>query len=103
VSVAGLDGLPRVPETALPASVRNGSANDEEAYRAALGFEQVLLGRLVKSMAADGPLAQGPYAAPVQDALSSGLIANGGIGLAANLHRALADRTTSAGAGKDRA
>ena len=87
-----INRLPMVPETALPASVRSGSTKDKEAYRAALGFEQVLLGQLVKSMAGTGPLAEGPYAAPVQDALSSGLVANGGLGLAKNLYEALRDR-----------
>jgi Rod binding domain-containing protein len=92
MSVAGLSGLPQVADSALPASVRTGTAKDKEAYRAALGFEQVLLGQLVKSMAADGPLSEGPYAAPVQDALASGLVANGGLGLATNLYRALKER-----------
>jgi Rod binding domain-containing protein len=93
MSVAGLSGLPQVAESALPAEVRSGSAKDKEAYKAALGFEQVLLGQLVKSMAADGPLSEGPYAAPVQDALSSGLISGGGLGLATDLYRALQERS----------
>jgi len=95
MSISGLSALggrDLITEAALPAAVRNGTAKDKEAYKAALGFEQVLLGQLVKSMAADGPLSQGPYAAPVQDALSSGLVANGGLGLATNLYRALKDR-----------
>ena len=92
MSVAGLSGLPQVAESALPAAVRTGSAKDKEAYKAALGFEQVLLGQLVKSMAADGPLSEGPYAAPVQDALSGGLISGGGLGLATDLYRALKER-----------
>jgi Rod binding domain-containing protein len=92
MSVAGLSGLPQISEAALPAAVRNGSAKDKEAYKAALGFEQILLGQLVKSMAAGGPLSEGPYAAPVQDALSSGLVANGGLGLATDLYRALKER-----------
>ena len=95
MSVSGLSGrggLGLIPETALPAAVRNGSANDKEAYKAALGFEQVLLGQLVKSMASDGPLSEGPYAAPVQDALSGGLINNGGLGLAKDLYQALKER-----------
>ena len=92
MSIAGLSGLPMVSEAALPADVRAGTAKDKEAYKAALGFEQILLGQLVKSMAADGPLSQGPYATPVQDALSSGLIANGGLGLATDLYRALKER-----------
>jgi Rod binding domain-containing protein len=93
MSVAGLSGLPQVSDAALPAAVRNGTAKDKEAYKAALGFEQVLLGQLVKSMAADGPLSEGPYAAPVQDALSSGLISGGGLGLATDLYRALKERS----------
>ena len=92
MSVSGLSGLPQVSEAALPAAVRNGSAKDKEAYKAALGFEQVLLGQLVKSMASDGPLSEGPYAAPVQDALSGGLISGGGLGLAQDLYRALKER-----------
>ena len=92
MSVSGLSGLPQVSEAALPAAVRSGSAKDKEAYKAALGFEQVLLGQLVKSMAADGPLSEGPYAAPVQDALSGGLISGGGLGLATDLYRALKER-----------
>ena len=92
MSVPGLGSLPQVAESALPPAVRNGSAKDKEAYEAALGFEQVLLGRLVKSMASSGPLSEGPYAAPVQDALSGGLINNGGLGLAENLYRALKER-----------
>ena len=92
MSVPGLSALPQVSEAALPAAVRNGSAKDEEAYKAALGFEQVLLGQLVKSMAADGPLSEGPYAAPVQDALSGGLISGGGLGLAKDLYQALKER-----------
>ena len=87
-----ISGLPQVPETALPAAVRNGSANDKEAYRAALGFEQVLLGTLVKSMVSDGPMAEGPYAAPVQEAFTGALVANGGLGLGTQLYRALKDR-----------
>jgi Rod binding domain-containing protein len=95
MSVSGLSGrggLGLIPETALPAAVRSGSANDKEAYKAALGFEQVLLGQLVKSMASEGPLSEGPYAAPVQDALSSGLIDNGGLGLAGDIYKTLKDR-----------
>jgi len=95
MSVSGLSGrggLGLIPEAALPAAVRSGSAKDKEAYKAALGFEQVLLGQLVKSMASDGPLSDGPYAAPVQDALSSGLIDNGGLGLAGDIYKTLKER-----------
>jgi Rod binding domain-containing protein len=81
-----------IPETALPASVRAGSAKDKDAYRAAMGFEQVLLGTLVKSMVSEGPMADGPYAAPVQEAFTGSLVAGGGLGLGTQLYRALRDR-----------
>jgi lysozyme family protein len=84
-----IDGLPEVPATALPAAVRNGSAADKDAYKAALGFEQILLGQLVGEMLPEGTLTEGPYAAPMQDAFTSGLVANGGIGLAAQLYPSL--------------
>ena len=82
-------GLPQVPATALPAPVRNGSQADRDAYTAALGFEQILLGRLVEELLPEGELTDGPRAAAMQDAFTGGLIAAGGIGLAAQLYPTL--------------
>jgi hypothetical protein len=79
-----VDGLPQVPATAIPASVRTRS--DREAHRAALGFEQVLLGELVQELT---PSSEGPYGGAVQDAFAGGLVAAGGIGLAAQLYPSL--------------
>jgi hypothetical protein len=73
-----IDGLP--PLGAVPAGA------DRTTYRAALGFEQILLGELVQAMVPDGALADGPYAAPAQEALTSALVAAGGVGLAAQLY-----------------
>jgi hypothetical protein len=84
-----INGLPQVPSGALPASVRAGSEADKQAYRAALGFEQIMLGQLVSDMLPKGTLTEGPYAAPIQEALTAGLVANGGIGLAAQLYPTL--------------
>jgi hypothetical protein len=84
-----IDGLPSVPTSALPASVRDGSKADRDAYTAALGFEQILLGQLVGELVPEGELTEGPRAAAMQDAFTSGLIANGGIGLAAQLYPSL--------------
>ena len=83
-----IDGLPPIPATALPAGV------DRDTYRAALGFEQVLLGELVQDMVPEGTLTEGPYAAPMQDALTSGLVAAGGIGLGAHLYPLLRKETS---------
>jgi hypothetical protein len=84
-----VNGLPQVPATALPAAVRNGSDDDKQAYKAALGFEQILLNQLVGDMLPKGTLTEGPYAAPMQEAFTNGLIADGGIGLAAQLYPSL--------------
>lgn len=87
-----IDGLPSVPSSALPAAVRNGTKADQDAYRAALGFEQVLLGRLVEEMAPAGESAAGAHTAAVHDALTASLVAGGGIGLGAQLHHSLKER-----------
>jgi hypothetical protein len=85
-----INGLPQVPTTALPAAVRNGTHDDKQAYKAALGFEQVLLNQLVGEMLPqDSTLTEGPYAASMQEAFTNGLIADGGIGLAAQLYPSL--------------
>jgi hypothetical protein len=85
-----ISGLPDVPATALPAAVRDGSKDDRQAYKAALGFEQVLLNTLVGEMLPkDSTLTEGPYAASMQEAFTNGLIADGGIGLAAQLYPSL--------------
>jgi hypothetical protein len=79
-----IPGLPPVPASALPAD--RGSQADRDAYSAALGFEQILLGQLVGELM---PETEGPYAAQAQEAFATGLIADGGIGLAAQLYPAL--------------
>lgn len=78
--MTGIDGLPAVPETAIPAGVH------KPTYRAALAFEQVLLDELVEQVVPEGTLTEGPYAATVREALTSGLVAAGGIGLGAQLY-----------------
>jgi Rod binding domain-containing protein len=88
-----IQGLPTIPESSLPAEVRNGSAKDKQAYQAALGFERVMLGTLTKQLTADSGLDDAPYASSVQDAFSGALVANGGIGLGEQLYRTLKERT----------
>jgi hypothetical protein len=81
-----IDGLPTVPSSALPATVRDASNADRDAYKAALGFEQILLGRMVEEIV---PAGGGPYGSQVQDAFTAGLVNAGGIGLAASLYPSL--------------
>jgi Rod binding domain-containing protein len=87
-----LHGLPAIPESALPADVRTGTAKDKQAYQAALGFERVMLGTLTKQMTEDSSLGDSPYSSAVQDAFSGALVANGGLGLGEQLYRTLKER-----------
>jgi Rod binding domain-containing protein len=92
-----VSGLPIVPETALPADVRNGSADDKKTYEAALGFERELLQQLMQSMtdtaqpehdeASDA--ASSAYRQMLPGQLADSIVAGGGTGLAENLYRAL--------------
>jgi Rod binding domain-containing protein len=93
-------GLPLVSDTLLPASVRSGSASDKQDYKAALGFEQMLVGQLVQTMVGtdttagdDGdtanPMASGPMAGQMQDALTSALMSAGGLGLAGQVYKGM--------------
>jgi Rod binding domain-containing protein len=91
--VSDLSGLPPIPETALPAAVRDGSAQDKRSYTAALGFEQVMLGQLVKAMVPESSdpasLASGPYGSAITDAFAQGISNSGGVGLAAQLFQTM--------------
>ena len=42
-----LTGLPPIADSALPREIRDGSAADKKAYKAAMGFEQLFVGQLV--------------------------------------------------------
>jgi hypothetical protein len=84
-----IPGLPSVPSSALPTEIRTGSKADREAYTAALGFEQLLVSQLVGELMPENSIGAGPYAAHAQEAFATGLIADGGIGLAAQLYPAL--------------
>ena len=87
-----------VPETALPANVRNGTDEQKQAYKAALGFERLLLGQLMQSMTdtaqgtgddESGDAASNMYKQMLPDQLADSMIASGGTGLADDLYRAL--------------
>ena len=85
-----MDALPLISDAQLPRDVRDGSKADKQAYKAALGFEQVLLGELVKEMTASTPsLTEGPLGGTVQDALTDALADAGGVGLAPQLYRTM--------------
>lgn len=85
----GWAALPSVSDAALPRDVRAGSDADKRAYKAALGFERVLAGELVKSMTASTPgLSDGRRGDAVADAMADALTEAGGLGLARQLYAA---------------
>jgi len=87
--MTGLDALPSIPAGALPADVRAGSTEDRKAYRAALGFERLMLQSFVKDMTKSGGLDGSPYASSIEDAMSNALVSGGGLGLGEQLYHAL--------------
>ncbi|HWT23597.1 MAG TPA: hypothetical protein VN213_08830 [Solirubrobacteraceae bacterium] len=81
--------LPPIADSALPREIRDGSAAEKKAYKAALGFEQVLVGELVQAMTKDSSLAEGPRADAVSDAMTDAVQSAGGLGLAPQLYDAM--------------
>ncbi len=83
-----LDALPKVPDAALPADVRRAGTQAKTDFKAALGFETMLVSQLVKDMTPKtGALAEGPYASTLQDTLSTALVGGHGLGLAQQLYK----------------
>lgn len=103
----GATGLPVVNQALEPASVRHGSAATKKAYETALAFEQVLVEQLSKSLTAtsglseessqegesggseEGGGASSGFSSMLPQALSSGVMNAGGLGLAAQLAQQL--------------
>ena len=81
-----LSALPSVPDSALPRAVREGSAADRRSYKAALGFERMFVEQLLKTATGGKGFIEGPQGAAVDSALADAMVANGGFGLAAQLH-----------------
>ena len=92
-------GLPPIDAALLPADVRKAGPKAERTYQTALAFESVLTRELTQSLAStatdtgddeDGGDASASLTATlIPDALSQGLAASGGLGLARQLYDAL--------------
>ena len=82
-------GLPPIADGALPREIRDGSAADKKAYKAAMGFEQLLVGQLVQEMTKGSSLAEGPRAGATTDAMTDALTNGGGLGLADQLYASM--------------
>ena len=77
-----------ISTTTLPADIRAAGTPAIKQYKAALGFEQMLVGQLVKSMVSESSdLGKGPYADSMQDSLTSALTSGQGMGLARQIYK----------------
>jgi Rod binding domain-containing protein len=88
-----IDSLPLVDRTALPVDVRNASTKDQQAYRAALGFEQALLTQLLGSVEslseAGGEETPAAYKSLIPTTLAEAMSSQGGLGLARDLYESM--------------
>jgi hypothetical protein len=77
-----------ISNASLPADVRAAGTQATKEFKTALGFEQMLVGQLVKEMVGTtGPLAEGPYASNLQDTLTGALVGGHGMGVAQQLYK----------------
>jgi Rod binding domain-containing protein len=107
--------LPPVNSALEPADIRNGNTQAKQAYQEALGFESVLMQQLTQQLAATvsspsddsssdgsddssddssgGILGSDPstsaFASMIPQALTTSLMSNGGVGIAAQLAQAI--------------
>jgi Rod binding domain-containing protein len=89
-----MTGLPPIADSALPLEIRSGTDADRRAYRAALGFEAMLVDQLLQTAKLGGPLSEGPHAGTLRDSLGTALTAGGGLGLAGQLYAQMGRETS---------
>ena len=91
-------GLPPIDAALLPPDVRKAGPKAEQTYQTALAFESVLTQQLTQSLASTvtdtgdddgGDASTSLSELLIPDALSRGLAASGGLGLARQLYEAL--------------
>jgi hypothetical protein len=77
-----------ISTASLPADIRAAGTEAVKQYKGALGFEQMLVGQLVKGMVGQSSsLGEGPYAATMQDTLTNALVGGRGLGLAQQIYK----------------
>ena len=78
-----------ISTASLPADVRAAGTEAIKDYKAALGFEQMLVGAAGQGDGPEGPssLGEGPYASTMQDTLTTALVGGQGLGLARQLYK----------------
>lgn len=102
--------IPPIGQALLPANIRNGNAAAKNAYQEGLGFEQVLVSQLAQQLvsgldstanassngsSSDGSTSDGTdqamsaYSQMLPSALTSSVMSDGGLGVAAQLAAAI--------------
>jgi Rod binding domain-containing protein len=97
-------GIPPIDQSLLPASVRNGGQKDVQLYDQALGFEGMLDQQIAKALtdtlkpvgdsdsgddSDGGDATTNMLSQLLPQALSQGLVANGGVGVANQIYQSL--------------
>jgi Rod binding domain-containing protein len=99
--VTGLDVPATSPAVPVPTDVRAAGRDAEEAYRAAIGFERMLVGELTKAMSTapgdddgddDDRAGTSPHRDLLPGALADAVTNAGGIGMAHGLYLTLRSR-----------
>ena len=95
--------LPPIDNAFLPADVRNGTKERRQQYDAALSFERQLVGELTKQLSktaqpadgSQGSAATQTYRDMLPGAMADAVMAEGGLGLAAQIDKAISQEGTS--------
>ena len=106
ISPTGASALPQIETAALPPEVRKGTPKQQQAYKAALGFERMLVRQLVESMTKSAEAVSGEegsgesaatstYKGMYADALADNVARGGGLGLARDLYTSIQGGTGS--------
>jgi len=99
--------MPPIDNAFLPADVRNGTKERRRQYDAALSFERQLVGELTRQLSktaqpadgSQGSAATQTYRDMLPGAMADAVMAEGGLGLAQQIDKAMPTASPSVGAG----
>ena len=99
--------MPPIDNAYLPGDVRNGTKERRQQYDAALSFERQLVGELTKQLSktaqpadgSGGSAATQTYRDMLPGAMADAVMAEGGLGLAQQIDKAMPTASPSVGAG----
>lgn len=83
--MSGAEALPPLAPGAVPAAVRERGPEAVEGFRAGLGFERIFLTELLAGALPEPEEGADPRAGMLPETLADAIIAQGGIGVAAQI------------------